>query len=541
MHGQMQDRPLALPHVFHRAEQLFGDKTIVARAADGALTTRTYREWAQRVRRLAAALDALGVSPDGRVGTYCWNAPAHLELYFAVPCSGRILHTLNIRLPADQLVGVVEHGGDEVVVVERGLFAQFWAVVDRLPAVRRVVVVDDGSLTPLPADDRIVDYDTLLAGVEPVTGRFVVDDENRAAAMCHTSGTTGKPKGVLYSHRSTVLHSLGLMVADAAGVGERDVLLPVVPMFHANAWGYPFAAVFAGSTLVLTGPSPTPRDVADLMREQRVTIAAAVPTIWTGVLPELAAGDVPNLRLVFSGGSAVPISLSEAWRTTLGVPLTQGWGMTECSPMVTSGRLRTVHDGATEEEQALVRSRAGSPASLVELRLVDPDTGAELPWDGVARGELQVAGPWVAASYYGEGDPSRFTADGWLCTGDVAVIDGHGFVTLVDRTKDLVKSGGEWISSVELENHVMGMAGVAEAAVIAVPHPKWSERPLACVVRRPGAEVSREDVLIHLAGCLPRWQVPDDVVFLDEVPKTSTGKFDKNDLRRRYADHVMAP
>jgi fatty-acyl-CoA synthase len=538
MLGQMQNRPLALPHVFHRAEQLFGHKTITGVGVGGAVETTTYADWAVRVRRTAAALDALGVPPDGRVGTFCWNTPTHLELYFAVPCTGRILHTLNIRLFTEQLVYVVNHADDDVVFVDRSLLGLFWPHVDQMPHVRKVVIIDDGSDTPLPDDERVVHHAELLASVEPHAGPFVVDDEDRAAAMCYTSGTTGNPKGVVYSHRSSVLHSLAVLIADVVGLVERDTVLPIVPMFHANAWGLPYAAVFAGSGIVLPGPNMTPAAIAGMLRDHRVTLTGGVPTIWMGVLPELSAGDVPHLRLVLCGGSAVPRSLSEGWREKLGLPITQAWGMTETSPIATTGLLRSVHDGLGEDELAGVRATQGQPAPLVDLRLADPETGEIQPWDGESSGELQAAGPWIADSYYlNEDGGAQFTADGWLRTGDVAVIDPDGYVKLVDRTKDLVKSGGEWISSVDLENEIMAMPEVAEAAVIAIPDEKWSERPLACVVPRAGVELTREAVLSHIASRVAKWQVPDDVGFIDEVPKTSTGKFSKKTLREQFAGH----
>jgi fatty-acyl-CoA synthase len=536
MLGQMQDSQLALPHVFHRAEQLFGHKPIVGLGAGGVATRTDYARWADRVRRAAAVLDELGVAADGRVGTFCWNGPAHLELYFAVPCTGRVLHTLNIRLFAEQLVYIANHAEDEVIFVDRSLLGQLWALIDQMPLVRKVIVIEDGTETAIPDDERIADYDTLLASVEPFSGRFVIDDENRAAAMCYTSGTTGNPKGVVYSHRSTVLHSIAVLMADVIGLSERDVLLPVVPMFHANAWGLPYAAVFAGSSIVLPGPNMTPKGIAAILRHEKITITGGVPTIWMGVLPEVTAEDLPHLRLLLCGGSAVPKSLSEGWRTKVGVPITQAWGMTETSPIATTGMLRSIHDGLSDDELADIRASQGTPAPLVDLRIAEPGTGELLAWDGETSGELQASGPWIAASYYrNEGEGAQFTSDGWLRTGDVAVIDPQGYVKLVDRTKDLVKSGGEWISSVDLENEIMAMDGVAEAAVIAIPDEKWSERPLACVVPKDGVELTREAVLDHLATRVAKWQVPDDVVFIDEVPKTSTGKFSKKTLREKYA------
>ncbi len=539
MRGLMQDRPLVLPHVLHRAERLFGHKTLVTATAGGESRT-TVADFAVRVRRLAAALDALGVPADGRVATFCWNTSRHLELYLAAPCTGRVLHTLNIRLFADQVVYVANHAEDDVVFVDRSLLPVFSPLRERLTTVRHVVVIDDGADHPLP--DGVLDYEELLAAAEPFDGRFSVDDENRAAAMCYSSGTTGNPKGVVYSHRSTVLHSLITLTADAIGLAERDVLMPVVPMFHANAWGLPYGALLAGADVVFPGPDMTPQAVLGMLERHRVTITAGVPTIWMGALPLLGNFDLSALRSVVCGGSAVPRALSEAYRAALGLPILHAWGMTETSPIATVSGERSQYADADEATRANVRARQGWPVPLVELRVVDPDTGEPLPWDDAASGEIQAAGPWIAAEYHrGEGGGAQFTADGWLRTGDVAAVDRYGSVRLVDRTKDLVKSGGEWISSVELENAIMAHPKVAEAAVIGVPHERWAERPLACVVPAPGATLTAEEVLAHLAPLVPRWWLPDAVEFIDEVPKTSVGKFSKRTLRRRFAEYRLLP
>ncbi|TCO51330.1 fatty-acyl-CoA synthase [Kribbella antiqua] len=532
MHGLMQDRPLALPHVFHRAEQLFGHKNIVTATAIGE-ESMSYAEWAQRVRRLATVLDQLGLGPQARVGTFGWNTGRHLELYFAVPCTGRVLHTLNIRLFADQLTYIVQHADDEVIFVDRSLLPVLWPLADQLPSVRLFVVMDDGADTPIPDDPRVRDYETLLAQAAPKQGRFEIDDENTAAALCYTSGTTGNPKGVLYSHRSTLLHSLMPLTADVFGLSERDVLLPVVPMFHVNAWGLPYAAVLAGADLVFPGPSMTPVALLGLIERHRVTFTAGVPTIWMGAVPLLNEHDLSSLRLVVGGGSAIPSTLSEAWREAIGLPITQAWGMTETSPIGTAATLRSHHADLTQEELQHVRASQGQPVPLVDLRVVDPDSGVEQPWDGASVGELHASGPWIASGYFGSHDDPNFTDDGWLRTGDVAVIEEDGYLRLVDRAKDLVKSGGEWISSVELENHIMAHPSVSEAAVIAKPDVKWSERPVACVVVKTGAVLTAEDVLEHLRPRVARWWLPDEIQFIDEVPKTSTGKFSKKTLREQ--------
>jgi fatty-acyl-CoA synthase len=536
----MQSTPLTLPMIFRRAERLFGDKPLVTAGpkppdAPAPVRRASYAEWADRTRRLGGILDQLGVGADGRVGTFAWNSSRHLELYFAAPCTGRILHTLNIRLFPEQLVYIVNHAEDEVIFADRSLLRQLWPLVDQLATVRHVVVMDDGP-GELPEDPRILHYEELLAGAEPID--FAVDDEDRAAAMCYTSGTTGNPKGVVYSHRSIVLHSMGAMMADSLAVSEADVVMPVVPMFHANAWGLCQAATFAGASLVFPGPDLSPPAIADLMVREQVTLAAGVPTIWMGVLPLLAGRDLSRLQRIVCGGSAVPKALSEAYREQVGQPILQAWGMTETSPIASVCRIRPTLAGRPEEELADLRSTQGVIVPGLDVRIVDPATMDEQPWDGEARGELQVAGPWIAQDYYHDpraGD--SFTKDGWLRTGDVATMTPEGYIRLVDRTKDLIKSGGEWISSVELENEIMAHPKVAEAAVIAMHSDRWMERPLACVVLKPGEEMSRDDVLAWLEPRVARWWLPDDVVFIDEVPKTSVGKFSKKDLRDRFADY----
>jgi len=539
MQGLMQDRPLVLTHFFERAERLFPEKAIATNSPVGMQRT-DYGEWAARTRRLAGVLDQLGISEDGRVGTFAWNTARHLELYFAAPCSGRVLHTLNIRLFPEQLTYIANHAEDEVVFVDRSLTGLLGPLLPTFNTVRHVVVMDDGTgpgLDDVPAGVEVHDYEELLAGADPVD--FRVDDEWRAASMCYTSGTTGNPKGVVYTHRSTFLHTMSVMAADNAGICERDVVMPVVPMFHANAWGLAHAAVASGAGLVMPGPDMTPGTLARLIEEEKVTVAAGVPTIWMGVLPELKGRDTSSLREIPCGGSAVPKSLSEGFREAIGKPILQAWGMTETSPVASMCRLKSSADGLSDEEKADLRTTVGIISCGVDFRVVDSD-GEPAAWDGESRGELQVAGSWIAREYYNDPrSPESFTADGWLRTGDVAVVEPGGYIRLVDRTKDVVKSGGEWISSVELENEIMGHPSVAEAAVVGVPHPKWGERPLACVVVKEGESLSKEDVLAHLEGRVASWWMPDDVVFIDEVPKTSVGKFSKKDLRDRFKDHVL--
>ena len=533
------DFPLTIAHIFGRAEKYHRAKTILSVTKTGR-DTINYGEWADRTRRLGGVLDGLGLRADARVGTFAWNNARHLELYFAAPCSGRVCHTLNIRLFPEQLTYIVNHANDEAIFVDRSLLPLLTPLLSTFKTVRHLIVMDDGGEAPLPeatAGLTVHDYEGLLAAASPIEWR--VTDENQAASMCYTSGTTGHPKGALYSHRSTFLHTFGALQVDSLGARETDVILPVVPMFHANAWGLAHAAVASGASLVMPGPDLSPPALADLIVGERVTVAAGVPTIWMGVLPLLEGRDTSHIRVIPCGGSAVPKALSEGYRRVTGKPIMQAWGMTETSPIASAFLQKSTLSHLSDDEVADLRTTVGMINFGVEMRVVD-DQLAEQPWDAASQGELQVRGPWVIREYYDdERSPQSFSADGWLKTGDVAVVDAEGYIRLVDRSKDVIKSGGEWVSSVELENEIMAHPKVAEAAVIGVHHPRWDERPLACVVLRPGETATASEILEFLAPRVAKFWLPDDVVFIDEVPKTSTGKFSKKDLRDRFADYKL--
>jgi fatty-acyl-CoA synthase len=539
MFGLMQDVPLTTNWIFARADQYYRDKEIVTRTAKG-IERATIADVLSDARRIAGFLDSVGVSADGRVGTFAWNSARHLALYFAIPGTGRVMHTLNIRYFAEQLIYTVEHAEDEVIFVDRSLLPLFEQYLPKLTTVKHVVVMDDGAEAALPDDPRVVRYEEVIDGAQQVDFTERVTDERQAAAICYTTGTTGNPKGVLYTHRSTWLHSIAVTTSNVFALSDRDRVLPVVPMFHANAWGLPYACMMTGASMVMPGPDLSPGAIMDLLESEKVTVTGGVPTIWMGMVPFLEGRDLSALRLIICGGSAVPRTLSETYREKIGLPIRQAWGMTETSPLGSVAIERGEFADASEDEKADVRATAGIAPPGIQVRIVSAETGDVQPWDGESTGELEARGPWVVRQYYRTDEPGeQFSSDGWLRTGDVASIDPLGYIRLVDRTKDLVKSGGEWISSVEIENQIMAHPKIAEAAVIAVPHPKWAERPLACVVVKPGEELSKDDVLDFLRERLTKWQVPDDVVFIDEVPKTSVGKFSKKTLRDKFAHYQL--
>jgi fatty-acyl-CoA synthase len=514
MDGLMMDSPLLIKRIAARAETVFPERELVARTQDGVVRS-TYPEVVERARRLAGALRDLGIGPGDRVASFAWNSIRHLELYLAVPSMGAVLHTLNIRLFEEDLRYIVGHAEDRVIFLDASLAG----AMPSFDGVEHEILMDDG-----PGErDGALDYEELVASGDP-SFDFPELDERTAAALCYTSGTTGRPKGVLYSHRSTVLHSLSAGLPDGMGIRQADSAMPVVPMFHAMAWGIPYSASIAGARQVMPGPDLSPAALSDLIQTECVTWSAGVPTIWNGFLELDPPPDLSSLREVTAGGSAVPESLIRAFDERFGVPLVQGWGMTETSPLAATSHAPAEHELSDEEAYEL-RACQGRIQPLVEFKI-----------DTEAGGELLVRGPFIASSYYeDESEGDKFTEDGWLRTGDVAELHRGSYIKLVDRAKDLVKSGGEWISSVELENAVMAHPDVLEAAVIAVPDERWSERPCACVVLREGSDVDADAVRDHLTERVAKWWIPERIEFIDEVPKTSVGKFDKKVLREWFA------
>lgn len=525
----MQDGSLDIGVLLRRADLGFRHKRVVTATASGEVIA-TWGEVMDRARRLSAVLDVLEVPRSARVATFGWNSRRHVELYLGVPSAGRILHTINHRLFARDLAHIMSDAADDIVFVDRSLLGTVWDVVRSTATVRWIVVMDDGGEEEIPADPRVVDYEALLARC-PEPAPAVRVDENDAASLCYTSGTTGRPRGVLYSHRSIVLHAMLLLGVDNFAISERDVVMPVVPMFHVNAWGLPYAAMLAGADLVLPGPAMAPENLIRQLSRHRVTFSAGVPAIWRALEPLLGTADLSSLRMVVSGGSALPDALSEAWARATGVPITSSWGMTETSPLVACGRVSSAHDALPADDRRRLLGQPGPTVPLVDVRIVDAD-GRPVERDGASPGELQVAGPTIAARYFGA-DPgtSSFTDDGWLRTGDVATLDAFGYLRIVDRTKDMIKSGGEWISSVTVENELMAHPAVREAAVVGVTDDRWGERPWAYVVLAVGEEIDETGLRRHLRERVASWWVPDRFLIIDEIPKTATGKFSKVALR----------
>jgi fatty-acyl-CoA synthase len=533
MDSTMQDFPLTVTGILRHGTTWYSGRKVITKTPDG-YREICFGELGTRVAQLSHGLRGLGVVPGDRVATFMWNNQEHLEAYFAAPCMGAVLHTLNIRLAGEQIVFIAEQAEDSVVLVDMSLVPLLAPILPKMTTVDTVVAVGDGDIGPLTESGKnVVRYRDVVDG-QPLDYDWPELDEKSAAAMCYTSGTTGNPKGVVYSHRSSYLHSMSLCAANALGIRDGDRVLPVVPMFHANAWGQPYTAVMAGADLLMPDRYLQAEPLVDMIEQHRPTLAAAVPTIWNDVLQFLHANpdrDISSLRTVACGGSAVPLGMMKEYQERYGVVILQGWGMTETSPLAA---LATPPPEVTEADAWTLRASAGRVMNGVEVRIVD-DGGAVLPSDGKAVGEIEIRGPWITGSYYLNADPSKFD-DGWLRTGDVGRIDPEGFITLTDRAKDVIKSGGEWISSVELELCIMEHPAVLEAAVVAIPDDRWQERPLATVVVKKDASVTAAELRKHLCDKVARFWLPERWTFIDEVPKTSVGKFDKKRIRSHYAE-----
>ncbi len=529
MKSTMQEAPLLISGIIRHGEYLYADKKIFTVTSDG-VDEGTFFEVSQRAERLAAALGRLGVGPGDRVGTFMWNNQTHVEAYLAVPSMGAVLHTLNIRLFPDQLAYIINHAADKVVIVDASLAPLFAKIRDQIPSVEAIIL---NGTDPAGVLGETLDYETLLDAEQPGYP-WPELDERDAAIMCYTSGTTGSPKGVVYSHRSVWLHSLASMTANSIGLCERDRCLTIVPMFHVNAWGSVYTAFFGGVELILPQMFLQGGPLIKMCRDLRPTISLAVPSVWNDVLrvaetePDV---DFSSLRGILMGGAAVPRHMIEQFRDRYGIDVIQGWGMTETSPLAA---VAIPPSGTAREQEIDYRVKSGRVVAGVEMRITDDD-GAVLARDGKTVGEFEIRGPWITGSYFGTDDPEKFH-DGWLRTGDIGTLDAEGFMVVTDRSKDVIKSGGEWISSVELESTVMAHPDVFEAVVVAVPDEKWQERPLCCVVRQPGSTVSAEDLKTFLAARVAKWWLPERWAFVESVPKTSVGKFDKKVLRAQYAE-----
>ena len=538
MHGLMQETPLMISSLLRHADRFHADTEVVSRTCEGGIHRYDYREAHRRTRRLANALRRLGVGGGDRVATLAWNGYRHFELYYAVSGIAAIVHTVNPRLFGEQLAYIFRHAEDEYVFFD----LTFTPLVEKLaaacPVVKGWVAMTDRAHMPRMPIPNLMCYEELLAA-EGDELEWPVFDENTAAGLCYTSGTTGNPKGVLFSHRSSVLHAWANALPDSANFSARTVLLPVVPMFHVNAWGAPYGAAMAGVKLVLPGPGLDGASLYELMEREKVTLSTGVPTVWLNLIAYMKQNNLgfSTLKMTIVGGAALPEAILATLRDDFGIEVRQGWGMTEMSPVGTVNTLKVKHDSLSAAERHKLALKQGRPLYGVDMRIVDA-AGKELPHDGVAFGELQVRGPWILREYF-KGDGGDPLVDGWFPTGDVATIDPDGYMQITDRAKDVIKSGGEWISSIELENIAMGHPAVQEAAVVGVKHPKWNERPLLVVVKKPGTDVAREALLAFYEGKVAKWMIPDDVQFVAEIPHTATGKVSKMTLRKQFADYRL--
>ena len=539
MLGQMMQQPLLIASLLRHAERHHGAQEVVSRRVEGDIHRCTYAELAARSRRLAQALAALGVGFGDRVGTIAWNGYRHLELYYAVSGSGAVLHTLNPRLHADQLAWIADHAQDQVLCFDLSFLPLVETVAERLATVKHFVLMTERCHMPTASKiPGLLCYEDLIGSQTDDAFDWPEFDEQTASSLCYTSGTTGHPKGVLYSHRSTVLHTMASALPDALNISARDVVLPVVPMFHVNAWGLPYSACLVGAKLVFPGPGLDGKSLHELFESEGVTVSAGVPTVWQGLLAHVGSNGLTfsTMRRTVIGGSACPPTMMSAFEDTYGVQVIHAWGMTELSPIGTVGILKGPQLKLPVEQRRAIQAKQGRSVFGIDMKIVGED-GQELPWDGKASGELLVRGHWVVDRYL-QGDQSPLI-DGWFPTGDVATIDADGFMNITDRAKDVIKSGGEWIGSIDIENIAMAHPAVLMAACIAARHPKWDERPLLVVVKKPGAELTRDALLSFFEGKIAKWWTPDDVVFVDAIPLGATGKMLKHRLRERFQDHLL--
>ncbi|WP_148629769.1 long-chain fatty acid--CoA ligase [Bacillus sp. E214] len=535
----MMHVPLTVHSLLERAEKVFPKKEVVSRTHDK-VQRLTYKEIGERTRRLADVLQKMNVSRGDKVGTLAWNHHRHLEAYFAVPGIGAVVHTINIRLSAEHITYIINHAEDKVLLIDEDIVPLIEKIAPALTTVKACIIMTDQTEIPSTSLKPAYSYEELLAVGNPKTP-FINDlDENEIAGMCYTSATTGNPKGVLYSHRGIVLHSFALGLADTTAVSERDVVMPVVPMFHVNAWGLPFAATWFGATQVLPGPQFNPKLLAEFIQSEGVTKTAGVPTIWLGLLQELEKGtyDTSTLEFILCGGSAAPKGLIKQFEIKYKIPFLHAYGMTETAPLATVSRLKSYQLDLPEEELLDIRAKQGLLVPGLEMKVVGSE--GEVNWNGLDMGELMLRGNWIADEYYRDERTAEAFKDGWLLTGDIATVDEEGTIKLVDRTKDLIKSGGEWISSVDLENALMAHEAIFEASVVAIPHPEWQERPVGCVVLKPEfhGKVTEEEIQSFLKPQFAKWWIPDEIIFMDEIPKTSVGKFLKAKLREMIQERV---
>ena len=537
--GQMMDQPLLISSIIEHADRYFGHSEIVSRRVEGDLHRYTYRDCHKRAKQLANALAGLGVKLGDRVGTIAWNGYRHLEAYYAISGSGAVLHTINPRLHPDQIAYIANHAEDQVLLFDLTFLPAVEAFFSQCTTIKAFILMADRDR--MPADTKIPNllcYEDLIAA-NSAEFTWPLFDENSASSLCYTSGTTGNPKGALYSHRSTVLHSYASALPDSLNISARDTVLPVVPMFHVNAWGLPYSVPLTGAKMVLPGPALDGKSVYELFESEQVTFSAGVPTVWLGLLNHMAQHGLKfsSFKRTVIGGSACPPAMMKAFRHQHGIEVVHAWGMTEMSPLGTAGTLQNKHLALSDEAQTAILEKQGHVIFGVDMKIVD-DANVELPWDGKTYGNLLVRGPWIIKSYF-KNEGGDVLVDGWFPTGDVATIDADGYMQITDRSKDVIKSGGEWIGTIDLENIAMAHPAVLQAACIGVFHPKWDERPLLLVVRKAGAEVSKETLLEFYEGKIAKWWTPDDIAFIDALPIGATGKILKNKLREQFKDHVL--